>query len=284
MPRPIARRFRLAWLLASGELPDFAHDWADDLVTQAANVLRGVQHADAAILAVLNLRAGPLLDRAEVEARLLAQQEPAAVAAAMGLPAAVVETYSQLYFDLTGQTQARSWMAHEGIGSKVFYGLTPDDVDVIMKLIGFRYGLGMLEPAVRYYRKGLHLVADLDDVSHLDEEDRAWARSIRFWVAVRTLNDPVAILKLWSTFPETRPELAASTGLHFRLTLGMATEAVARAAHVVRSAPQTVDTTAPIAPKPAQKSTCRHTTTAVRRRTSTRGRRAAVAALVAAGG
>jgi len=65
MPRPIDRRFRLARLLASGELPDFARDWADDLVRQTADVLRGDQHADAAIMAALNLRAGPLLDRTE---------------------------------------------------------------------------------------------------------------------------------------------------------------------------------------------------------------------------
>jgi hypothetical protein len=283
MPRPIDRRFRLARLLASGELPDFAHDWADDLVRQAADVLRGGQPADATITAALNLRAGPLLDRAEVEARLLAEQEPADVAAAMGLPATVVDDYAKLFFDLTGQSQARSWVLHEGIGSKAFYGLTPDDVDVIMKLIGFRYGLGVLEPAVRYYRRGLHLVADLDGVPDLDAEEKAWARSIRFWVAVRTLNDPVAILKLSTTFPETRREPAASTGLHFRLTLDLAAEAVARAAHVSRSAPQTVDTTAPIAPKPPQKPTLRHTATAVRRRTSTRGGRAAVGALLAAG-
>jgi hypothetical protein len=88
MPRPIDRRFRLAWLMARGLLPDFAHDWADDLVRHTADVLRGIQPADAAIVAVLNLRAGQMLDRAEVEARLLAEQEPVNVAAAMGLPAA----------------------------------------------------------------------------------------------------------------------------------------------------------------------------------------------------
>lgn len=39
-------------------------------------------------------------------------------------------------------------MLHEGIGRKAHFGLTPDDVDVILKSIGFRCGLGVLEPAV----------------------------------------------------------------------------------------------------------------------------------------
>src|SRR5436190_15891951 len=154
-------------------------------------------------MAALNLRAAPVLDRAEVEARLLAGQEPAAVATAMGLPAAVVDAYAKLFFDLTGQTLARSWMVHEGIGSKAFYGLTPDDVDVIVKLIGFRDGLVVLEPAIRHYRKGLHLVADLDAVPDIDPEQKRFAQSLRAWVAIRTLNDPVAVVKLRAAFPET---------------------------------------------------------------------------------
>src|SRR5438034_11761911 len=101
---------------------------------------------------------------------------------------------------------ARSWLVDEGIASKAFNGLTQNDVDVILKLIGFRDGLVVLEPAIRHYRKGLHLVADLDAVPGLDDEERALARSIRAWVAIRTLNDPVAILTLRAAFPETSPE------------------------------------------------------------------------------
>src|SRR5262245_9343423 len=184
MPRPIDRRFRLAWNMARGLLPDFARDWADDLVRQAADVLRGDQPANATVTAALNLRAGPLLDRAELEARLLAEQKQADIATAVGLPVDAVDVYAKLYFDLTGQTKARSWMVHEGIGSKAYDGLTPDDIDAILKLIGFQCGLAVLEPAVRYYRQGLHLVAELEAVPGLDPEERAWARSIRYWVNV----------------------------------------------------------------------------------------------------
>jgi hypothetical protein len=283
MPPRIDRRFRLAWLMARGLLPDFAHDWADDLVGQTANILRGDQPADATITAALNLRAGPLLDRSEVEARLLAEQEPAGVAAATGLPFDAVDVYAKLFFDLTGQTQARSWMAHEGIGSKAFYGLTPDDMDVVLKLIGFRYGLAVLEPAVRHYRKGLHLVDDLDGVPDLDVEERAWARTIRFWVAVRTLNDPVAAQKLRAAFPESERQPAASTGIIHRVTLEMAAEAVARAADVARTAVRRPELSLLTLAEPAPTSVRRQAAQTASRRTATKGRRRAARALVSAG-
>jgi hypothetical protein len=283
MPRPIARRFRLARLLASGELPDFARDWADDLVRRAADVLRGDQPADPAIMAALNLRAGPLLDRAEVEARLLAGQEPVKVAAAMGMPAAVVQTYSSLYFDLAGQTQARSWMMNEGIGVKAYAGLKPDDVDVLLKLIGFQCGLGVLEPAVRYYRKGLHLVADLDGVPDLDVEERAWARSIRYWINVRTLDNPAAVLKLQAAFPENERQPAASPGILHAVTLEIAAEAVARAADGARTAVWRPELSPLTLAEPAPTTVRRQAAQTARRRTATKGHRRAARALVPAG-
>lgn len=283
MPRRIDRRFQLVRLLNDGELPDFAHDWADTLVWQTLGVLRGVQPADAIIKAALDLRTGPLLDRGELEARLLAGQEVADVAAAMGMPVAVIETYAQLYFDLAGQTQARSWVLHEGIGRKAYCGLTPDDVDVILKLIGFVYGLGVLEPMVRYYRRGLHRVADPGDVPDLDGEERAWAQSIRYWVALRTMNDPVAILKLRAAFPETRQEPVVEPGLHHRVTLDMAAEAVARAADVARTAPKTAEMPVTASVEPARKPARRRTASAAGRRTRTRIRPLASEALVPAG-
>jgi len=283
MPRPIDRRFRLAWSMARGLLPDFAHDWGDDLVQQAADVLRGDQPADPAIMAALNLRAGPLLDRAEVEARLLAGQEPVNVAAAMGLPAAVVETYLQLYFDLTGQTRARSWMAHEAIGIKALCGLTPDDIEAILKLLGFLFGLGVLEPALRYYRLGLHLVADLDAVPDLDAEGSAWARCIRYWINVRTLDNPVAAQKLRAAFPETERQSAASPGVIHPVTLEMAAEAVARAAHSARTAVRRPELPLWTLAAPAPTSARWQAAQTASRRTATKGRRRAAGVLVPAG-
>jgi hypothetical protein len=283
MPRPIDRRIRLARLLADDGLPDFAHGWADDLVRQTADVLRGAQPADMTIAAAMNLRAAPRLDRGELEARLLAAQEPVHVAAAMGLQAAVVDVYGKLFFDLAGQTKARSWIAHEGIGSKAFYGLTTDDVDVVLKLIGFRYGLGVLEPAIRHYRKGLHLVDDLDAVPDLDDEERAWARSIRFWVAVRTLNDPVAVLRLRVAFPETERQPAASPGSIHPVTLEMAAEAVARAADAARTAVRRPELPLWTLAEPAPTSVRRQAAQTARRRTATKGCRRAARALLPTG-
>jgi hypothetical protein len=283
MPRPIDRRFRLAWLRARGLLPDFAHDWADDLAMKTADVLRGAQPADATIIAALNLRAGPILDRGEIEARLISEQAPVDVAAAMGLSGAVVDAYAKLFFNLTGQTQARSWVLHEGIGSKAFHGLRPDDVDVILKLIGFRDGLVVLEPAIRHYRKGLHLVTDLDAVPGLDPEEKAWARTIRFWVAVRTLNDPVAILKLRAAFHESKPQQAASPGLYHRVTLEMAAEAVSRAADVAPAAERQTEPPVAASNQPVCKPVRRPASSGARRRTAPGGRRRVAADLVLVG-
>lgn len=172
---------------------------------------------------------------------------------------------------------------HEGIGSKAYYGLTPDDVDVVLKLFGFRYGLGILAPTVRYYRRGLHLVADLDAVPDLDAEERILARSIRAWVAIRTLNDPVAILKLRAAFPESRPEPAVSPGLHYRLTLDQAAEAVARAADVSRAAERRPEPPLATAAEPAGKPAQQRATSAARRRTASGGRRRVAADLALVG-
>jgi hypothetical protein len=282
MPPPIDRRIRLARHLVADDLPEFAPKWADDVVRRAANVLGGVQPEDEVIKAAVALRTGPLVDRGEVEARLLTFQAPADIAAATGLPFAVIDVYAKLFFDLTGNTGARSWMLHEGIGSKAYCGLTPEDIDSILKMIGFRYGLGFLEPVVRYYRRGLHRVPDLDAVADIDAEERAWARSIRGLVAVHTLKDPHEILRLRAAFPETMPEPAASPGLRYRLTLDMAAEAVVRAAEVARSTPPRAEPPVTNSPEPAKTSPPRRPTPALRR-TGTRGRRTAVGVLVPAG-
>lgn len=282
-PRPIDRRIRIARHLAADDLPEFAPKWADQISRRAADVLRGAQPADEVIKAALDLRTAPPLVRGEVEARLLAEQEPGDVAAAMGLSAGVVDTYAKLFFDLTDSWNARSWMLHEGIGRKAYCGLTPDDVDVILKLIGFIFGLGVLEPVVRYYRRGLHRVADLDDVPDLDAEERAWARSIRLWVAVRTLNDPVALLRLRAAFPETQPQSSASPALHYRLTLERAAEAFVRASGAVTAAQEQEQPASTASVGPARKPAGRSARTAATRRTRTHIRPLAPGALVPAG-
>ena len=62
-----------------------------------------------------------------------------------------------------------------------------------------------------------------DAVSGLDPDEKAWARSLRAWVAIRALN-PVAILKLRAPFAESKPQQAASPGLFHRVSLDMAAE------------------------------------------------------------
>jgi hypothetical protein len=128
----------------------------------------------------------------------------------------------------------------------------------------------------------LHTVADLDAVPDIDVEERAWARSLRYWVNVRTLNDPVAVLKLRAAFPETERQPAASPGILHPVSLELATEVVARAVEVGRAAIRRPEHPLWTLAEPARTPAHRRTTRAARRRTAQGRRRQSVDPLVPA--
>jgi hypothetical protein len=84
----------------------------------------------------------PLLQRAEVEARLLGRQDDDSIAGLCGLSPAAVHLYHELCFEVRPYLQAEFYIFDKAIGRKAFYGLKLDDQDILLKLAG--YGLGAL--------------------------------------------------------------------------------------------------------------------------------------------
>jgi hypothetical protein len=84
----------------------------------------------------------PLLQRAEVEARLLGRQDDDSIAGLCGLSSAAVHLYHELCFEVRPYLQAEFYIFDKAIGRKAFYGLKSDDQDILLKLAG--YGLGAL--------------------------------------------------------------------------------------------------------------------------------------------
>jgi hypothetical protein len=76
-------------------------------------------------------RSGDKRARGTVEAWLLARQSFAQTAARCDLTPGAVEAYHELYFNVQGQLQCWPYILCEAIGSKMWHGLTEDDVDTI---------------------------------------------------------------------------------------------------------------------------------------------------------
>jgi hypothetical protein len=76
----------------------------------------------------------------EVEARLLAGETCDQIAAKCGLAAEAVAAYHALFFHVQDRLGASSYIIHTVLGPKIHDGLTEADVDVILKLFGYRGG------------------------------------------------------------------------------------------------------------------------------------------------
>lgn len=97
-------------------------------------------------------RRAALLQRAEVEARLLARQGDEDIATRCGLTAAAVGAYHDLFFRIRDRLNAECYIYNVVIGPKAHAGLTEDDVNVILKLLGYAHGPLMVDLALRYFR------------------------------------------------------------------------------------------------------------------------------------
>ena len=96
-------------------------------------------------------RAAPL-QRAELEARLLAGQTDEAIAASCGLAAAAVAAYHALFFDVRDALDAAGYIYDVILGSEVDARLTEDDQEVLLRLLGYAHGPAMVDAALRYFR------------------------------------------------------------------------------------------------------------------------------------
>jgi len=97
---------------------------------------------------------GPSDLTAEVEARLLAAQDDAAIAARVGLPAGVVAAYADLFFDVRPRLRARSYVYHTVLAPLDDLGDGPADRARLWRFFGYAGGPAVLDAVLDATRGG----------------------------------------------------------------------------------------------------------------------------------
>jgi hypothetical protein len=172
-PEPARRWLRAEYLLTHGRWPMRRDDAA---TREAWRFRRGLARcrgeADRARLARRfptlaeahgSYTSAEPLKRAELEARLLAGEDDAAVAAKMALSAAGVAAYHDVFFAV------RPRLAHPhyvlGVvlgGGRVYYAPDPDDHGLLLKLLGYQMGDPYVDVLLGYFREPLVLPESLE--------------------------------------------------------------------------------------------------------------------------
>ncbi len=91
------------------------------------------------------------LQRAELEARLLAGQSDESIAARCGLSAAAVHSFHDLFFSVRPHLEAELYIFEMAIGPKTHQGLRPDDHDILLKLAGYTMGCLAVDRLLAYF-------------------------------------------------------------------------------------------------------------------------------------
>jgi hypothetical protein len=197
--RPPNWRLELGKLLVYDEVPPVARRRVDQTVRRAARVCTG--HPDPDIHAAIDLQFnGPVIDRAEITARILAKQTARHIAAAVDLPKAVVELFERLAFDVRRQQPLPAGIR----GLNVLEAIDRDDVEAVLNRIAVQHGLEALETVLPYYRSGQYLlpVAEPDPAEEQDGPTK--------WDKYRMLIDLlIAPVDLLAMVIEMRREAAA---------------------------------------------------------------------------
>jgi hypothetical protein len=136
--------------------------------------------------------AGPLR-RAELEARLLADEPDDVIAARMGLTPATVAAFHEVYFCVRPYLQCEAYIVNVALGGcRVHYGLRPDDHGLLLKVFGFAMGGLAVDDLLDYFAHPLAVPACLDGLD-LDALRRLAGR-LRTRLLVLALTTPAAAL------------------------------------------------------------------------------------------
>jgi len=100
---------------------------------------------DPTALGAYRLRRGDPRLRWEVEARLLAGQDAAAIAARVGLPTAVIEAFAALFYDVVDAGDSSDWIAFTVFGPELEGRLAAGDSDLLGKVLAYAGGPLVLE-------------------------------------------------------------------------------------------------------------------------------------------
>ena len=86
--------------------------------------------------------------RAELEARVLADQSIGEISSTMGVPFGVISAFEALFFDVRPRLEESSWIIYEVIGLRPEGPLQPQDVLAAWKYLGFLHGAPTLDALI----------------------------------------------------------------------------------------------------------------------------------------
>ena len=86
--------------------------------------------------------------RAELEARILANQSISQISATMGLSQEVITVFEALFFDVRRRLGAQDWVLFSLLGSRMFRPQKPEDVTLAWRVLGYQFGPAMVDALV----------------------------------------------------------------------------------------------------------------------------------------
>jgi hypothetical protein len=132
-------------------------------------------------LGALQLRLGPRQRRWQGEARLLAGQDDAAIAACCTIPASVIKTYHDLYYDVRRLLKAEGYIICQVIRWRFGRPVSPLDQKKLLKLFGYNWGGAGVDAILRLFAEPPIIPA------HLDSLDLKKLTSLREQLAIKVL-------------------------------------------------------------------------------------------------
>jgi hypothetical protein len=152
--------------------------------------------------------APPSFQRWEIEAWLLTDEPVGQIGLKTDTSPEVIDVFHAVFFHVRDRLQAHGYIRHQVIGPKFPFGLTEDDVDVILKMYAYSGGPFVLDLLVDYYRHPPLLPEHLEQLAPEAREELRIKLLIRASILARTLplddtlaqklkllRDAVAVLK-----------------------------------------------------------------------------------------
>jgi len=93
------------------------------------------------------------LKRWELEARLLANETDAVIAAKCGLSVEAVHTYGELFYDVRPRLHADTYISTVVLEGKGTFPIAPDDYEAILKIFGYSKGGCVVDDVLDYIRE-----------------------------------------------------------------------------------------------------------------------------------
>jgi hypothetical protein len=113
-----------------------------------------LDHHFPAITEAYRLYTNPVpLKRWELEARLLANETNAVIAAKCGLSVEAVQVYADLFYNVRPVLAADTYVALEVVGGKAHFGIEPDDFEALLKHFGYSFGGYAVDDMLEYIRE-----------------------------------------------------------------------------------------------------------------------------------